>query len=184
MELYYAMGLRARILTLPVMVTLLLGMLWQQLGSVREAVRVLHQEGMLWVEPLEGVSAQALLERMSTLPAVLFSRVLLDCLPQMQARAEQRQRPLPPAVAWAKQHFHSIWAFDGSSLDGLLKKCGLLREQPGPVLAGKIGTLLDVATHLPQMLWYEEESRPMRPASGLRWWLSSAQGVCCCWTRG
>lgn len=159
MDAYYAMGLRARILTLPVMVALMLGLLWQQLGSVREAVRVLHKEGMLWVEPLEGVTAQALLERMSTLPAVLFWRVLVDCLPQMQARARQRQRPLPPAVAWARRQFHSIWAFDGSSLDGLLKKCGLLRERSGPVLAGKLGTLLDVATHLPHFIWYEEDSQ-------------------------
>lgn len=166
MELYYAMGLRARVLTLPVMMALLLGLLWQQVGSVREAVRILHKEGMLWIEPIEGLSAQALLERMSTLPAVLFSRVLLDCLPQMQARAEQRQRPLPAAVAWAKQHFHSIWALDGSSLDGLLKKCGLLREQTGPVLAGKIGTLLDVATHLPRMVWYEQDSQ----AHDTRFW--------------
>lgn len=39
---YQAMGLRARILTLPVMVAFVLGMLWRQLGSVREAVRVLR----------------------------------------------------------------------------------------------------------------------------------------------
>ncbi len=166
MDVYYAMGLRARILTLPVMVALMGGLLWPQLGSVREAVRVLHKEGMLWVEPLEGVTAQALLDRMSTLPAVLFSRVLMDCLPEMQARAQQRPRPLPPAVAWAKQHFHSLWAYDGSSLDGLLKKCGLLREQPGPVLAGKIGTLLDVVTQLPRFIWYEEESQ----AHDTRFW--------------
>ncbi|GIK54913.1 MAG: hypothetical protein BroJett015_05760 [Chloroflexota bacterium] len=44
---YYAMGLRARILTLPVMVAFILGMLWQQVGSVREAVRILREEGML-----------------------------------------------------------------------------------------------------------------------------------------
>lgn len=79
MDVYYAMGLHARILMLPVIV--MFGLLWQQLGSVRVAVRVLHKEGLLWVEPLEGVTGQALLERMSILPAVLFWWVLLDCLP-------------------------------------------------------------------------------------------------------
>lgn len=159
MDLYYAMGLRARILTLPVMVVFVLGLIWRQLGSVREAVRVLHEEGMLWLEPLEGVSPQAVLERMTTLPAVLFYRVLLECIPLMQARAKVRQRPLPPALAWAQQHFHTIWALDGSTLDGLLRKCGLLQEGEGPILAGRIGTLFDVVTHLPGHIWYEEDSR-------------------------
>jgi len=159
MAVYYAMGLRARILTLPVMVAFVLGLIWRQLGSVREAVRVLHEEGLLWLEPLEGVSPQAVIERMTTLPAVLFYRVLLECIPPMQARAGERQRPLPPAVAWARQHFHTLWAFDGSTLDGLLRKCGLLQEQEGPILAGRIGTLFDVATHMPGHIWYEEDSQ-------------------------
>ena len=77
----------------------------------------------------------------------------------MQARALARERPLPPAVAWARQYFHSIWAFDGSTLDGLLKKCGLLEEQAGPVLGGKIGTLLDIETQMPAHIWYEEHSQ-------------------------
>ena len=156
---YYAMGLRARILTLPVMVAFVLGMLWRQLGSVREAVRVLHAEGLLWVSAIEEVSPQAVLQRMNTLPAVLFYQILLDCLPQLQARAAARQRPLPPTIAWVNQHFSQVWAFDGSVLDGLLKKCGLLADADGPLLAGKIGTMLDVVTHMPAHIWYEEHSQ-------------------------
>jgi hypothetical protein len=159
MDLYRAMGLRTRILSLPVMVALVLGMLWRQIGSVREAVRVLHDEGMLWMDPIEGVTVQALLTRMSCLPADLFYRVLMDCLPTMRSRAQARQRPVPRAVAWAQQHFHTIWAFDGSTLDGLLKKCGLLRDHTGVVLAGKIGTVLDVVTQLPAHIWYEVQSQ-------------------------
>lgn len=158
MDLYRALGLRARILSLPVMVALVLGMLWRQIGSVRETVRVLHDEGMLWLEPIEGISVQALLTRMSRLPAELFYRVLLDCLPPMRERAQARQRPQPRAVVWAQQHFHTIWAFDGSTLDGLLKKCGLLRGEPGVVLAGKIGTVFDVVRQLPAHIWYEMNS--------------------------
>jgi len=156
---YQAMGLRARILTLPVMTAFVLGMLWRQLGSVREAVRVLHEEGMLWISAIEAVSPQAVLERMSTLPAVLFYQILLDCLPALQERAQKRQRPLPPAIAWASAHFTHVWAFDGSVLDGLLKKCGLLQNAEGPVLAGKIGTMLDVVTQMPAHIWYEEHSQ-------------------------
>jgi hypothetical protein len=159
LETYYAMGLRARILTLPVMTAFVLGMLWQQLGSVREAVRVLREEGMLWISAVEEVTPQAVLARMSTLPALLFYRILLDCLPQLQARAQDRKRPLPPAIAWAKEHFTQVWAFDGSVLDGLLRKCGLLEEAQGPLLAGKIGTMLDVVTQMPAHIWYEEHSQ-------------------------
>lgn len=159
LETYYAMGLRARILTLPVMTAFVLGLLWRQVGSVREAVRILHEEGMLWVSAVEKVTPQAVLERMSTLPALLFHRILLDCLPQLQTRAQERQRPLPPAIAWAREHFTQVWAFDGSVLDGLLRKCGLLEEAQGPLLAGKIGTMLDVTTQMPVHIWYEEHSQ-------------------------
>jgi hypothetical protein len=177
LDTYYAMGLRARILTLPVMVAFILGMLWQQLGSVREAVRVLREEGMLWVTAGEEVSPQAVLERMSTLPTVLFYRILLDCLPHLQARAQQRQRPLPPAIAWAREQFTQVWAFDGSVLDGLLRKCGLLQAGEGPLLAGKIGTMLDVETQMPVHIWHEEHSQ----AHDQRFWpwiMSVVSGGC------
>lgn len=159
LDTYYAMGLRARILTLPVMAAFVLGLLWRQLGSVREAVRVLHEEGLLWISAVEEVSPQAVLERMSTLPAVLFYQILLDCLPHLQTRAQARQRPLPPAIAWTNQQFSHIWAFDGSVLDGLLRKCGLLEEAEGALLAGKIGVMLDVVTQIPAHIAYEEHSQ-------------------------
>lgn len=159
LDTYYAMGLRARILTLPVMVAFVLGLLWRQLGSVREAVRVLHEEGMLWISAVEEVSPQAVLERMSTLPAILFYQILLDCLPHLQERAQARERLLPPAVAWVQNHFTHVWAFDGSVLDGLLKKCGLLQGTEGPLLAGKIGAMLDIVTQMPAHIWYEEQSQ-------------------------
>ena len=41
-----------RLLTLPVMVTLMPGLLWRQLGSVSELVQVVRCEAVLWVPPL------------------------------------------------------------------------------------------------------------------------------------
>jgi len=159
MELYRQMGLRARVLTLVVMVAFVLNLLWRQLGSVREGTRVLREEGMLWVTPLEGVSPQAVLKRMGHLPATLFYNILLEVIPQMQAQAVARQRPLPPATSWARQHFEHIWAADGSVLDNLLKKTGLLAEAEEAVLAGKIVTLVDVATQMPDAITYTEDSQ-------------------------
>jgi hypothetical protein len=159
MALYRQLGLRARILTLPVMVAFVLSLLWRQLGSVREGVRVLGEEGMLWVAPLASVTPQAMLQRLSDLPAVLFYNMLVAVLPELQARAVARQRPLSPAIRWTQQSFRHIWAVDGSVLDNVLRKTGLLQGQEGPVLAGKIVSLVDVATQAPVAITYEENSQ-------------------------
>jgi hypothetical protein len=44
--------LRARILTLPVMVALVVSLGWRRLGAMAEVQRVLVQDGLLWVSPL------------------------------------------------------------------------------------------------------------------------------------
>ncbi|NDJ35335.1 MAG: hypothetical protein GYB64_11775, partial [Chloroflexi bacterium] len=152
---FQQLGLRARLLTLPVMMAFVVSLIWRQIGSVCEAVRVLQQEGMLWSSPVE-VTQQAVEQRLNSLPASLFHAVLQGILPQMQQRWEARSRPLPPELAWAQQHYTAVLALDGSTLDQLLRKCGLLREGSGPVLAGRIVALLDVCSHLPRDLWYEE----------------------------
>jgi len=156
---FQQLGLRARILTLPVMVAFVVSLIWRQLGSVREAVRVLREEGMLWVEPLEAVSPQAMLERFNTLPAELFYEVMQEILPQMQQKAEARKRPLPPAVAYARERFEHIWSVDGSVLDNLLKKAGLLQGADKPVLGGKITTAVDIVTQMPVHIWYKEDAQ-------------------------
>ena len=153
------LGLRERTLTLPVMVAFMVSLLWRQLGAVREAVRVLREQGMLWVAPVEDVSFQATLERMNTMPADLFYRTMNEILPQMQSNAQARTRPLPPAVAYAQPHFAQIWSVDGSVLDNLLKKTGLLQEQTKPVLAGKITTIIDIVTQVPVHIWYKENAQ-------------------------
>ena len=76
------MGLRQRILSLPVMVAFVLSLIWRQIGSVSEAMRVLKRQGMLGTEA-QPVSQQAVSERLRTFPAELFYRVLVDILPQM-----------------------------------------------------------------------------------------------------
>src|SRR5579871_303627 len=121
---FHQLGLRERILTLPVMVAFVLSLLWRHLGSVREGVRVLNQEGLLWTGPMP-VSAQAVLQRLRTLPPKLFETILADVLPEMHTRCKQRQRPLPEALTWALQHFSAVLALDGSTLDALSKKVGL-----------------------------------------------------------
>jgi len=155
---YHAMGLRERILTLPIMVAFVLSLVWRQVGSVMEAVRELNSHGLLWVEPTQ-VSQQAISERLRTFPAELFKQVLTDLLPRMHQRWQERQRPLSAAMSWGQEHFGAVWVLDGSTLDTLLRKVGLLREGEGPILAGRMAALLNAASMLPQHIWYEEDSR-------------------------
>jgi transposase len=151
------MGMRSRILTLPLMVAFVVSLLWRQLGSVADAVRALNREGLLWV-PATRVSLAAAAKRLQTFPAALFQGVLVQILPVLQARWAARSRPCNPALTWARRHFEGVWALDGSTLDGLLRKVGLLREEPCSVLAGRVMALLDVCSRLPLHLWYEEDS--------------------------
>jgi len=53
MDYYHRLGLRDRLLNLPVMVALVLSMIWRQIGSATELIRVLAQEGLLWVSPVQ-----------------------------------------------------------------------------------------------------------------------------------
>ena len=118
---YHDLGLRERVLSLPVMVALVLSMIWRQIGAVSTLVRLLHDEGFLWTAPVQ-VSQQALSQRLRVFPAALFERVLTDLLPRMHARWAARQRPLPPELAWAQARYRAVQAVDGSTLDALVRK--------------------------------------------------------------
>jgi hypothetical protein len=155
---FHRLGLRQRVLTLPVMVALVLTMIWRQIGSVTTLVRMLRDEGFLWSSPVQ-VSEQALSQRLRVFPAALFRGVFEQLLPPLRARWQERQRPLAPAVAWARARFTAVLAVDGSTLDALVKKVGLLREAAVHPLAGRITALLDLASRLPQELWYEEDAQ-------------------------
>jgi hypothetical protein len=155
---YHDLGLRQRLLTLPVVLALVLSMIWRQIDSVRTAVLVLEHEGFLWTSPVR-VSHQALNQRLRSLPASLFQQVLLDLLPTLHDRWHDRTRPLPPEVAWAADRYAAVLAVDGSTLDALLKKVGLLAERADTPLAGKMTALLHIGSRLPAHLWYEPDAQ-------------------------
>ncbi len=155
---FHALGLRQRTLTLPVMVAFVTSLIWRQIGSVSEALRVLKREGLLWTAPTR-VSQQALSERLRTLPARLFESILNEILPQMHERWQERSRPRPPVIERALGHFAAVLALDGSTLDALLRKVGLLRDKQKTPLAGRMAALLDVASMLPREVFFEPKSR-------------------------
>lgn len=159
-------GLRWRKLTLSVMVAIVISLIWRQIGAGgSEAARLLQLEGLLWV-PTMVVSQQAISERLRTFPARVFFHLLVSRLPMFQQRSQARQRPLPPTLAWAQKRYQAVLAVDGSTLDALLRKVGLLRDEEKHPLGGKIMTLLNICTLLPHSIWFEANAK----ASDQRFW--------------
>ncbi len=159
MAYYRQLGLRSRILNLPLMVAAVLTILWRQVPSVHELTRMLAREDLLWCQAVK-VSQQALSQRFLSFPAVLFEGVLKELLPQLHQRWQERQRrPLPESVAYARQYFEQIWVADGSTLEALFRKLKVLEDVPVGQLAGKIGTVVDLLTRLPVEIWFREQAK-------------------------
>jgi len=155
---YRSLGLRGRILSLPVMVAAIVMLLWRQVPSVCELARLLAREDLFWTRKIK-VSQQALSKRLLTFPAELFQRILLDLLPALRERWAARQRPLPESVSYALKTFPRIFAVDGSTLEALFRKLKALQDAPPGSLAGKICTVIDLATRLPEFIWFTEEAQ-------------------------
>ena len=151
---YRKLGLRARILTLPLMLAAVLTLLWRDVPSVHELCRMLAREDLLWCQAVK-VSQQALSQRFLEFPAELFERVFFEVLPQLKHRWQQRQdRPLPESVQWANAQVAQIWIADGSTLEKLFRKLGSLQALDAAPFAGKMVTIIDLVTRLPVQIWF------------------------------
>ena len=155
---YRSLGLRERILTLPLMVAAVVTLLWHQVPSVMELTRMLNRKDLLWAKAM-GVSRQAVSERFLSFPYQLFEGVFEDLVPRLKARWAQRKRPLPPSVSYAMKHFEQIWAADGSVLEALFRKLDSLQACPVGQLAGKICTVIELGSQLPVKIWFNEEAK-------------------------
>lgn len=153
---YTTFGVRLRKLSLVVMMALVLSLIWQQAGSLTDGVRLLSTGELLWAAAIT-VSQQAASQRLGSLPAELFLRVLLAVLPVLHTRWQERQRPLAPELVWAQAHYTQVVACDGSTLDALVRKIGLLRKALVNPLAGRMTALLDLCSRLPCQVWYESD---------------------------
>ena len=151
-------GVRLRELTPVVMMALVLSLIWRQVDNVSAGVRLLNSEGLLWVTAM-AVTQQAVSQRLSSLPANLFLNILAAVLPLCQTRWQARDQPLPPELAWAQARYTRVLACDGSTLDALVRKIGLLRGLLKNPLAGRMTALLDLCSRLPQRVWYEPDAR-------------------------
>lgn len=156
-ELFRELGLRERTLTLPMIMAVFLMAVWRQVAGVSELARLVRDEGAIWEMPTK-VSQQAISKRLKVLPPQLVLNVLNRLLPQMQARWQNRHRPLPPEVSWVLARYKKCLIVDGSTLDALVRKVGLLKEQEKYPLAGKMTTLLHLGSQIPETIWYNAKA--------------------------
>lgn len=144
---------RDRLLTLPVMVAVMLGLVYRKIPGLAEASRVLWTRGLLWVKPLQ-VSRQALSQRLMQLPVRYFAEIFERVLEHL------RSKPVPQSslLGWSslQAQFSAIWIADGSTLEELRKRLKI-QAGKGTVLAGKMMVLVDLWTHRPVFSWYTPE---------------------------
>ena len=147
--------MRQRLLTLPVLVAIIVSLVWRRVPSIAEVQKVLAREGLLGVAPLR-VSPQAITKRLDVLPAAVMGQLFAEVCMRIQA---QLPPPLPPP-SWApvREAFPCIALVDGSTLEALRKKTQLLRQQAGPVVAGKIMVMVEAFSHRPLWHLYTEEA--------------------------
>lgn len=144
--------LRDRVLTLPVMVTIVLSLVYRQISGLSEVLRLLEHENLLWVAA-QTVSRQALSERLRTLPAGLFAQLLEQVLERMQA--QQQAQIVPSEWQRVQQHFGVVWLADGSTLEAIAKQLEALQPYASQ-LGGKMMMMVDAFTHRPVAAWYSD----------------------------
>jgi hypothetical protein len=156
------LGLRDRILNLPLMVAAVLTLLWRDVAGVTELTRMLGREGFLWCRPTP-VSQQAMSQRFLTFPAELFERVFKNLLPTLRAAWHSRnKRPLPESIQFTLTKFSRIWIIDGSTLEALFCKLKSLEDVPRGQLAGKMATVIDLITRQQSRDLVSRKSKSLR----------------------
>lgn len=146
---------RDRILTLPMMMAIVVSLVYRQIPGLREVQRVLSQEGLLWVEPIE-VSAQAVSKRLRTLPIELFAQIFQQVIERISD--QPKNQAIPQNWQPVCNKFTAIWIADGSTLEALRRKLKALKEQE-KTLAGKIMMVVEAFNHRPVTTWYTTNSK-------------------------
>lgn len=152
------LNLRDRVLNLPVMCAIVLSLVWRQIPSLSELLRVLAKEDLLWVESMK-VSVEALSKRFRKLPSELFASLFQ----QMVAVSSAEPLVLSPEEAKSplgllQKIYTVIWIADGSTLEQLRKTSIALRQSDGAVLGGKMLVLVDALRHSPKAAFYQTDA--------------------------
>lgn len=146
--------MRERVLTLPVMVAVVLSLVYRQIPSLSELVRVLEQSGLLWLVPMR-VSVEAVSKRLQVLPVSVFSEIFDGVL------ARVRGSPGVVSEVWRpiEQRFSAVWVADGSSLEEIRRQLKCCKDETKTILGGKMMAVVELFTHRPVKLSYCENPK-------------------------
>lgn len=105
---YHKLGLRSRILNLPLMVAAVLTLLWRDVAGVTELTRMLVREGFLWCKPT-AITHQAISQRFLSFPAELFEQVFKNLLPSLITAWHSRNKlPILESIQFTLTKFSRI----------------------------------------------------------------------------
>ena len=154
-----AWRLRNRLLTLPAMMAIVVSLVWRQIPSLAEVLRLLASEGLLW-QPTLVVSRQALSKRLARLPVALFAGLFDQVVGAIQNHPSSPSAPPAPspALASVRERFSALWIADGSTLEALKKKLRELKKQKSP-LGGKIMMVVDAWSRQPVKAFYTPKAK-------------------------
>ena len=134
--------LRDRILTLPIMTVLVVSLVWRQIPTLAEALRVIAREGV-WDFAAFSVSRQALSKRLQAIPAEIFAQIYEEALGRLQQSSDGAPEPEPPAeLKGLRGRFTALWrpTVRRSKLCGASSKNCARAETP---LGGKMMSVVD-----------------------------------------
>lgn len=157
------MGLRQRVLTLPVMTAIVLSMVWRQIPSLSELLRVVEREGMFDFSAIK-LTKQAVSQRLQRLPAKLFAQVFTGAIEELQ-RQECVEVQLSEPLQAIREKFPLCFVADGSTLEALRNKLKDKEQQQGSpkakaatALGGRMMGILDIYTRRVVRAWYCEDA--------------------------
>ncbi len=111
--------LRSRKLDLMVVMAIVLSLIYRQINSLTEVIRILNLRGLMWVKALK-VSKQALSKRLQTLPAEIIAEILSQTISSIQD-SENKLNIIPQKYHSVVESFPVIWIADGSTLEAIKK---------------------------------------------------------------
>ncbi|MGK7875515.1 MAG: IS4 family transposase [Xenococcaceae cyanobacterium] len=148
--------LRGRKLDVMVMMAIVLSLIYRQINSLSEVVRILNLRGLMWVKAMK-VSKQALSKRFQTLPAQIIADILTQTLESMK-QAQPSEKLISEEYCQVRQSFSAIWIADGSTLEALKRKLKIWRDKK-QVLGVKMMMLVEMFSHNPVKVWYSENAK-------------------------
>jgi len=163
-------GGRERVITLPVIATVMLGVVLRQAMGFAQMLRLMAQEKVLWLEDTLKVSESALSKRLQRIPVGLFERMLTEVCEKtdelLLGKMPVEWRPL-----WSR--FSKVYIMDATTLEEISKRLKEKWLEKKKLLGGKFLMLINFWTRLPvKWVWTQESGANEKSMlDGIEGWL-------------